>query len=136
MVLYWYYGVLFNAGDDIEPTVSVRCLGIKGIIPAYLANKKTIQNGALSWMAKRSLQSPKILVREIKYLILNNVLISADQDKKQTGIKRDYRKKLSPIDTSKSALACNVWDKRIFMSSRQWKPVVRQDQLKQQSENR
>ena len=26
--------------SNIEPTVSLRCLGVKGIIPAYLANKK------------------------------------------------------------------------------------------------
>jgi len=68
--------VLFNDGDDIEPTVSVRCLGVKGIIPAYLVNKKQFKM-AHNWRVKLSLQSSKILVPEMKYLILNAVLISS-----------------------------------------------------------
>ena len=44
-------------------------------------------------------------------------------------LKGDTGGKSSPLDASKSALACNVWDKQFFMSSRQWKPDYEETQL-------
>ena len=44
VAIFWFFinitACYSTLGDNIEPTVSVRCLGVKGIIPAYLANKK------------------------------------------------------------------------------------------------
>ena len=39
--LFVSMSLLLTDGDDIEPTVSVRCLGIRGIIPARVLSKQS-----------------------------------------------------------------------------------------------